>query len=88
VIPLWSPRQAWCRKHSRPSPPGERHHVYKLLKLRVNLSAYDTLKVNGALNRGVAAVSKKGTEKRHREQLFAIVFPLSSGAFDAEEGSP
>jgi hypothetical protein len=54
----------------------------------VNLSAYDTLKVNGALNRGVAAVSKKGTEKRHREQLFAIVFPLSSGAFDAEEGSP
>jgi hypothetical protein len=44
--------------------PEERHHVYRLLKLRVNLSANDTLEINGALDRGVAAVSKKETAPR------------------------
>jgi site-specific DNA recombinase len=38
--------------------PEERHHVYKLLKLRVDLSADDTLKVSGALDAGATAVSK------------------------------
>jgi len=39
--------------------PEERHHVHKLLKLRANLSANDTLEVSGALDRVVAAVVKR-----------------------------
>jgi hypothetical protein len=44
--------------------PEERHHVHKLLKLRANLSANDTLEVSGALDRAVAAVRKKETAPR------------------------
>ena len=65
--------------------PEERHNVYKPLKLRANLSANDTLELSGALDRGVAAVSKNEAAPR------AVVrdsFPLTSRAFDAEEASP
>jgi hypothetical protein len=42
----------------------EGHNVYKLLKLRANLSANDALELSGALDRGVGAASKKGAAPR------------------------
>ena len=65
--------------------PEERHNVYKPLKLRANLSANDTLELSGALDRGVAAVSKKEAAPRAGVR---DSFPLTSRAFDAEEASP
>jgi site-specific DNA recombinase len=46
--------------------PEERHHVYKLLRLTVDLSADDTLEVSGALDPGATAVSKTETAPASR----------------------
>jgi hypothetical protein len=46
--------------------PEERHHVYMLLRLRVDLSADDRLKVSGALDPGATAVSKTETAPASR----------------------
>jgi len=48
--------------------PEERHHAYKLLKLRVDLGADDTLKVSGALDPSRNVVCKQETAPASRRR--------------------